>query len=179
MLCIDFNAIFIWPGWGGIAAIGTLIAASIAVWYTNITRNILKTTGESIEGQRKLAEFEIYMQIAEKIDSDIGFRTLNDIVNSKLDLNDINSTEIALRTIFPFGDLGNFYAGGLINLETIENGFGAAILDLGNSLYFVITINNLRIKSPNTFKNFETLYIQLRNKLPPDLKLNYRENFNP
>jgi len=191
ILCVDFTAFFSWSGWGGIAAIGTLIAASIAVWYTKITRGILKSTGESIEGQRKLAEFEIYMKIAEKIDSDKSQKFIDACINIDLDIEEqsvmvelngvkilISGTEIRINVLLPFGDLAIFWKSDLISTDTVKNGFGDLLLKVGNSNTIINHIKYLRKEASVSYKTFEELYITIRNTLPEDQKKKYKPDFN-
>ena len=163
-----------WNGWTFVAAVASLIAAIATSMYTYFTFHLLSSSQRSIRISNKLAEFEIYNRIAEKLFSDRALELLEIIWKGNFDIQGFNFPESSdstkekitareLRKYFlnPLEDLAKFRDDGLITLDSIDRGFGTIILQVGNSKTIVDFIKHLRSNiyhSQLLFKGFEELY---------------------
>ena len=194
-LSIDWG----WSGWGPIGSIATGITAVIAAIYTIYTYHLLKATKQSIDKQtesndrqRKLAELEIYMKIADKIDAEETQLIIDACVRNNLSIKNNNvellmengeklklyRTVIATHILLPFTDLANFWKQGLIGTDAIMNGFGYLILSLGRNNTVIDVIKFIRQTSGPAYRPFEELYIALHKMLPENSKKEFKPNFN-
>ena len=135
--------------WTIIAAIGAISAAGGTIWYTVITHKLWKATEaglqttknsldatlksltltqdgldlnkKSLEHANKLAGYEIYMKIVEKVDSDKSQEIFEICTNKNLEIKDrpvkstlneeevtITGAEIRTHLLLPLSDLANF-----------------------------------------------------------------------
>jgi hypothetical protein len=191
-LFCSFTDFFSWPGWVGIAAIGTLAAAFVAARYTYLTRGILVSTRESIERQntsierqRKVAEFEIYMRIADSLDAGKAQKLIDACCDNTLVIDSENPNEhltlmVAISggkferlVLNPLEDLAKFYEDGLISIDSVDSGFRYVILSVGNNEHVKTYLKLQKIKYPNSFKGFKKLYSEIYLKVLPEEQENY------
>ena len=170
-----------WNGWNIVAAVASLIAAIATSLYTYFTFHLLSSSQRSITISNKLAEFEIYNRIAEKLFSDRALELLEIIWKDNFHIQGFNYQESdtaketitarELRKYFltPLEDLAKFRDDGLITFDSIDRGFGTIILQVGNSKNIVEFIKHLRSKiyhSQQLFKGFEELYHEEIKRFP-------------
>ena len=176
------NLFLTWNGWSFVAATASLIAAIATSLYTYFTFHLLSASQRSISISNKLAEFEIYNRIAEKLFSDRALELLEVIWNGNFYIQGFNSEgsvetgkekitsrELRKYLLNPIEDLAKFRDDGLITSDSIDRGFGTIILQVGNSKTVVDFIKHLRsdiYHSEFLFKGFEELYREEIRRFP-------------
>ena len=180
----------IWIGWTIISAVGSLIAALVAGVYTYFTYHLLQTNRQAVDRSNRLYEFQFYKEISErlntpearhltelcqnnllKIDYTIGAR---DLEGGTASANYLNRT-----LLNELQSIAVFWKSGLINIITVDTGFGYKILTIGNSSVILQHILKSRIAYPHTFAEFEQLYNEIYKISTAEGKAGYRPQLIP
>ena len=182
-LCIDMS----WPGWNVLSSIGTFagsIIAAIALIYAYRT---LKKTQVSIDCSNKIAEFDVYMKIADRIYDKDTDELINACINKTLIVDNsiqdiaritgqikVTDNYLELKLMNVLNDLAIFSKVGVITLERISTGYGYVILIVCDNNEIRQFIKNVRIKYPGSYGSLETLWNEV---IKTDLENNFRKTF--
>lgn len=149
------------------------IAASIAtILYTGLTFILLMQNKKINSTNNKLAEFQIYNEIAKKITTPEVSQLIRNILNNNFNLDENNTIVLKEHLLDNFEDLALFYEDGLVEISKINSGFGAKILVLGNCTLVREFISQTRNQeSDELYKGFETLYNKIYEISNPNERL--------
>lgn len=172
--------------WSALAAISAFVAAIIAGFYTYYTYQLLTKTKESLdlstdalklsrrtielnetslEGNKKLTEYQIYKEFGEKLYKKDVYKLMSDIKTYKEKHFYDNELEfVRYEVLNHLEDLAKFYEDNLITIESVNSGFGTMILYLGSNKGVIQIIKDEREIFPTIFSGFEYLYEQIYNK---------------
>ncbi len=158
-MVIFFNIILCAQFWTALSAIGTCLAAIVAIFYTCFTYNLLSTSNKTLTTNNKLVEFQIYNEISKSLNTPEvhGYivRCVNGTLNS---LNEEEAKFIKYNILNKLEDLAKFNEDGLISIDSINSGFGSMILHFGNCKSIVDLIIMDRKIFPSVLTGFENLY---------------------
>ena len=158
----------LWEGWSVISAIGTFIAAIVAILYTIFTYLLLQKSKETFDKANEINEFQIYKEISNTLSTDevsrltdlcmsnrlvIDYYNLTTVVGDK-----VNSTNLNRHLLNLFEDVAIYWHKKLINIKIINAGFGYKILKIGNCKTITNHILKMRESLPNVYWGFENLY---------------------
>ena len=188
------EAFWSWPGWPAIAAIATVL-------YTYFTYRLLSSAQSSIDVANqnkiianKLAEFQIYMNITDKLSSDKSFELLEFMADVDFSIIEVGGTTTTIfnpstqilegdlrRFILnPLEDLAKFHDDGLVSLDAINTGFGSSILLVGSSKQVVNYIRNQRSKEQlddKLYVGIESLFEKVLSLLKEEERQRYPNYF--
>lgn len=174
-----------WIGWTIITAAGSITAAVVAGIYTYYTYHLLQTNRQSVDRSNRLYEFQFYKEISERLNTPEA-RQLTDLCRNNLlridytigarDLEENTASANYLnRTLLnELQSIAVFWKSGLINIITVDTGFGYTILTIGNSPVIAEHILKSRIAYPHTFAEFEALYNEIYKISTAEGKAGYR-----
>lgn len=177
-----------WHGWTVISAMAALIAAIVAIFYTYYTYHLLEANKKTLEKSNKINEFQIYKEISANLSSDDATKLIDlcDEGNLEIDYSNtipaegetkIKSGFLNRKLLNPLEDIAVFWESGLIDLKTIDSGFGYKILSIGNCETIMNHVIKARATWPNVFSGFEALYNEIYSKCPEEEKKGYRAKF--
>ncbi|KAA9037996.1 hypothetical protein FW778_14610 [Ginsengibacter hankyongi] len=185
---LALNFTFMWIGWTAISAIGSLLAAIVAGVYTYFTYHLLQTNRKAIDRSNRLYEFQFYKEISERLNSQEA-RNLTDLCQNnllKIDYS-IGAKDIVGNTVSAnylnrillneLESIAVFWKSELINIITVDTGFGYKILAIGNSQAIVDHVIKSRVTYPHTFSQFEDLYNEIYKISTAEGKTGYRARF--
>lgn len=177
-----------WQGWTVISAIAALVAAIVAIFYTYYTYHLLQANEKTLEKSNKINEFQIYKEISASLSSEDATKLIDLCDEGQLEIDYSNAIPATGETkvksgllnrklLNPLEDIAVFWESGLIDLKTIDSGFGYKILSVGNSEAIMNHVIKARVTWPNVFSGFEALYNEIYSKCPEEEKKGYRDKF--
>jgi hypothetical protein len=153
----------------------TIVGAVATAMYTLLTYKLLKSTAKSFETTNKLAEFQIYSEISKLLNTEESNKLINTISSNWFNIDKmpnvvtyptthspelIYSHNLNRHVLGPLEDLAKFYNDGLIELNSINTGWGSLIIKLWENdkikdyiLYLRETNNDI-----NLYSGLENLY---------------------
>ena len=176
-----------WAGWNVLSSIGTFVGSIIAAIALIYAYRTLKKTQVSIDSSNKIAEFDVYMKIADRIYDKDTDELINACINKTLKVDNMiqdiarttgqikvadNYLELKLMNVL--NDLAIFSKVGVITLERISTGFGYVILIVCNNDEIRKFIKNVRIIYPGSYVSLENLWNEV---IKTDLENNFRKTF--
>jgi hypothetical protein len=163
-----------WSCWPAIAAISAFLSVIVAAAYTCFTYSLLKTSYETLNTNNKLAEYQIYNEIAKTLyHSDVQDYILKIKNASPLITNELDRRFIRNKILNNIEDLAKFMEDGLISIEGINTGFGSMILLVGNNNEIKDLIRNEKQLFPDVFIGFIDLYSKIYIETSDQEKANY------
>ena len=176
--------------WSIISATGSLLAAIVAGVYTYFTYHLLQTNRLTVDRSNRLYEFQFYKEISERLNTHDA-RKLTDLcqnnslhIDYSITAEDITGNTVSAnflnRTLLnELESIAVFWKSGLINIVTLNTGFGYKILTIGNSPIILDHVIRSRSSYPNTFSEFEELYNEIYKISVAEEKSSFRPLFNP
>lgn len=174
-----------WAGWQIISAAGSLTAAVVAGIYTYFTYHLLQTNRQAVDRSNRLYEFQFYKEISERLNTPEA-RHLTDLCQSNalkidytigakdLEENTVSANYLNRTLLNELESIAVFWKSGLINIITVDTGFGYRILTIGNSTVISDHILKSRVAYPHTFSEFEELYNEIYKISTAEGKAGYR-----
>lgn len=174
-----------WIGWTIISAAGSLTAAVVAGIYTYFTYHLLQTNRQAVDRSNRLYEFQFYKEISERLNTPEA-RRLTDLCQNNLlkidysigakdmDGNTVSANYLNRTLLNELESIAVFWKSGLINIITVDTGFGYRILTIGNSSKITEHIIKSRVAYPHTFSEFEELYNEIYKISTAEGKAGYR-----
>ncbi len=190
------------------SAVGTCAAAIIALFYTIVTYKLLNRTRESLGLTRdslnaaqealklnkstlkhtsKIAEYDIYMRIADQLNSEKAFEIIEALNKEILKIDDnrqdmfatngvlyVQSRTFRRYILYPLEDLAKFCEDGLITIESVDSGFGYIFIAACNNYDVAKYIAEIRAGSEKYYSGIERIYYQLYKMLPETDKAKYK-----
>ena len=153
--------------------------------FTYYTYHLLQTNKLSIDRSNRLYEFQFYKEIAERLNTPEARRLTDLCQNNLLQVDySIGASDIVDNTVSAnylnrillneLESIAVFWKSGLINIITVDTGFGYKILTIGNCQTIVNHVIKSRVTYPHTFSEFEALYNEIYKISTAEEKIGYR-----
>lgn len=173
----QINYMFLWEGWSGIGAIGTMIGAIATAIYAYHTYKLLLST-------QKANQASIYFKLVENLKEETSRKIFNCILNKTLKIENIEkdrppsftSTSVDRHLLNHIEEIAIFYKTNAIDIDIIDYGVGYQILEIGSNDEIRKHLSNERKKYVQVYTEFEKLYKIIYSKCSECDKLRYSNN---
>jgi hypothetical protein len=138
------------------------IAGTIAtILYTFLTYRLLMQNKKINETNNKLAEFQIYNEIAKLLSTDNAKAWVEKCRNKTILVTEETRNKICYELLNPLEDLAKFWEDKLVTIESINSGFGLTILVVGNNDKIAELIKSEKSEHEALYTGIESLYMKI------------------